>query len=64
MGDRIEALAAAGWMPWWSRLRLSSGNFEIAWDLDIEAAGRAERPEWPSSGRERSMTMTGSWKWS
>ena len=44
VGDRIEALAAAGVdAVVVSPIGFPVENFEIAWDLDIEAAGRAER---------------------
>ena len=44
VGDRIESLAAAGVdAVVVSPIGFPVENFEIAWDLDIEAAGRAER---------------------
>jgi len=44
VGDRIEALAATGVdAVVVSPIGFPVENFEIAWDLDIEAAGRAER---------------------
>ncbi len=44
VGDRIEALAAAGVdAVVVSPIGFPVENFEIAWDIDIEAAGRAEQ---------------------
>jgi ferrochelatase len=44
VGDRIDALAAAGVdAVVVSPIGFPVENFEIVWDLDVEAAGRAER---------------------
>jgi len=44
VGDRIDALATAGMdAVVVSPIGFPVENFEIAWDLDVEAAGRAER---------------------